>query len=117
MSALDNLDVLEYRVSQLEKLLKPLMKLVNDLEKKLALLAQKMVIATMLIGVIVNGVGVWYSANASKSETSNISGQSFSEPDKKAYYETRISDSDKIKAMETELARLKSQQYQASQLK
>lgn len=98
MSALDNLDVLEYRVSQLEKLLKPLMKLVNDLEKKLALLAQKMVIATMLIGVIVNGVGVWYSANA---------GKDYSEPEKAAYYESRVSNSEKIKELEAQLDKLK----------
>lgn len=98
MSALDNLDVLEYRVSQLEKLLEPLMKLVNDLEKKLALLAQKMVIATMLIGALVNGIGVWYGANA---------GKDYSEPEKKTYYESRISESDKIKELTAELDRLK----------
>lgn len=98
MSAIDNLDVLEYRVSQLEKMLEPLMKLVNDLEKKLALLAQKMVIATVIIGAIVNGIGVWYSANASKEYT---------EPDKKTYYESRISDSDKIKELTAEIERLK----------
>ena len=96
MSALDNLDVLEYRVSKLEEMLKPLMQLVNDLERKLALLAQKMVIATVLIGGIVNGVGVWYGANADK----------YSEPEKKQY-ETRISDSDKIKELQAEIDRLK----------
>lgn len=95
MSALDNLDVLEYRVSQLEKLLEPLMKLVNDLEKKLALLAQKMVIATMLIGVVVNGIGVWYGANASKNDTA-VATATVSQ-----------SDSDKIKALQTELDKLK----------
>ena len=98
MSALDNLDVLEYRVSQLEGMLKPLMTLVNELERKLALLAQKMVIATMLIGVIVNGIGVWYGANG---------GKEFSEPDKKTYYETRISDSEKVKELEATIEKLK----------
>ena len=95
MSALDNLDVLEYRVTQLEGMLKPLMTLVNELERKLALLAQKMVIATMLIGVIVNGIGVWYGANASKNET--------------AVATTTVvqSDADKIKAIQAELDRLK----------
>lgn len=99
MSASDNLDVLEYRVTQLEGMIKPLMTLVNDLERKLALLAQKMVIATMLIGVVVNGIGVWYSANA---------GKDYSEPEKKTYYEQKISDSEKIKLIEAELARLRS---------
>ena len=95
MSALDNLDVLEYRVTQLEGMLKPLMTLVNELERKLALLAQKMVIATMLIGVIVNGIGVWYGANASKNETAV------------AITTVSQSDADKIKAIQAELDRLK----------
>ena len=105
MSALDNLDVLEYRVSQLEKLLEPLMKLVNDLEKKLALLAQKMVIATMLIGVIVNGIGVWYGANASKNDTAVGS------------VVVQQSDSDKIKALQAELDKLKNLTTGSTQLK
>ncbi len=96
MSALDNLDVLEYRVSQLERMLEPLLKLVGDLDKKIALLAQKMVIATVLIGVVVNGVGVWYSANGSKDPVV----QQLSVP--------VMSDADKIKLIQAELDRLKS---------
>lgn len=98
MSTSDNSDVLEYRVSQLEKMLEPLMKLVNDVDKKIALLTQKMVIATVLIGGVVNGIGVWYSANAGKELT---------EPERRTYYESRISDSDKIKELTAELDRLK----------
>lgn len=96
MSALDNLDVLEYRVSQLERMLEPLLKLVGDLDKKIALLAQKMVIATVLMGVVVNGVGVWYSANGSKDPVV----QQLSVP--------AMSDADKIKLIQAELDRLKS---------
>ena len=99
MSALDNLEVLEYRVTQIEKMLEPLMKLINDLDKKLALLTQKILIATVLIGAVFNGIGVWYSANA---------GKDYSEPEKKTYYEQKISDSEKIKFIESELERLKS---------
>lgn len=99
MSALDNLEVLEYRVTQIEKMLEPLMKLINDLDKKLALLTQKILIATVLIGAVFNGIGVWYSANG---------GKDYSEPEKEAYYEQKISDSQKIKLIEAELARLKS---------
>ena len=99
MSALDNLEVLEYRVTQIEKMLEPLMKLINDLDKKLALLTQKILIATVLIGAVFNGIGVWYSANG---------GKDYSEPETKAYYEQKISDSQKIKLIEAELARLKS---------
>ena len=97
MSALDNLDVLEYRVSQLERMLEPLLKLVGDLDKKIALLAQKMVIATVLLGVVVNGIGVWYGANASKTEQST---------------QVSSADSDKIKAIQAELDKLRAQQSQ-----
>lgn len=96
MSALDNLDVLEYRVSQLERMLEPLLKLVGDLDKKIDLLAQKMVIATVLIGVVVNGVGVWYSANGSK------------DPVVQQSLVPAMSDADKIKLIQAELDRLKS---------
>ena len=98
MSVLDNLDVLEYRVAQIEKMLEPLMKLVNDLDRKIALLTQKILIATVLIGAVFNGIGVWYSANA---------GKEFTEPEKKTYYESRVSESDKIKELTAELDRLK----------
>ena len=99
MSAIDNLDVLEYRVNQLEKMFEPLLKLVNDLDRKIALLTQKMIIATVIAGAIINGIGVWYGANA---------GKDYLEPEKKTYYEQKISDSQKIKLIEAELARLKS---------
>ena len=98
MSALDNLDVLEYRVSQLERMLEPLLKLVGDPDKKIALLAQKMVIATVLIGVVVNGIGVWYGANAGKDDKT---GSTVSAPAKQ-------SDIDTIKSIQAELDRLKS---------
>ena len=97
MSTSDNLDVLEYRVSQLERMLEPLLKLVGDLDKKIALLAQKMVIATVLIGGVVNGIGVWYGANASKTEQST---------------QASSADSDKIKAIQAELDKLRAQQSQ-----
>lgn len=96
MSALDNLDVLEYRVTQLERMLEPLLKLVGDLDKKIALLAQKMVIATVLIGGVVNGVGVWYSANAGK------------EPVVQQSSVPAMSGVDKIRLIQSELDRLKS---------
>ena len=98
MSASDNLDVLEYRVTQIEKMLEPLMKLINDLDKKLALLTQKILIATVLIGAVFNGIGVWYSANG---------GKDYLEPEKTAYYESKISNSEKIKELEAQLDKLK----------
>ena len=98
MSALDSLDVLEYRVSQLERMLEPLMKLVNDLDRKIALLTQKIVIATMIVGALVNGLGVWYGANVGKEDKP---GSTVSAPAKQ-------SDIDTIKSIQAELDRLKS---------
>ncbi len=98
MSALDNLDVLEYRVSQLERMLEPLLKLVGDLDKKIALLAQKMVIATVLIGGVVNGIGVWYGANAGKDD----------KPASTVSAPAKQSDIDTIKSIQAERDRLKS---------
>ena len=94
----DGYEVLKYRVEQLENMIKPLIDLVNNLDKKIGLLAQKIVIATLLVGGIFQGIGVWYSANG---------GKEFSEPDKKTYYESRITDSDKIKELEATIEKLK----------
>lgn len=96
----DGYEVLKYRVEQLENMIKPLIDLVNNLDKKIGLLAQKIVIATLLVGGIFQGAGVWYSVHGSNEDK-------YSENDKKAYYESRISDSDKIKMLEADLAQLK----------
>lgn len=89
--------VLKYRVKQLEDLVKPLIELVNNLDKKISLLTQKMLIATTLLGTAFQGFGVWYSTH----------GSNYPEQEKKLYYEYRISDSDKIKILEAQLAELK----------
>lgn len=93
----DEYSVLKYRVKQLEDLVKPLIELVNNLDKKISLLTQKMLIATALLGTAFQGFGVWYSTH----------GSNYSEQEKKVYYESRISDSDKIKILEAQLAELK----------
>lgn len=93
----DEYSVLKYRVKQLEDLVKPLIELVNNLDKKISLLTQKMLIATTLLGTAFQGFGVWYS----------VYGSNNSEQEKKVYYESRISDSDKIKILEAQLAELK----------
>ena len=94
----DGYEVLKYRVGQLEDMIKPLIDLVNNLDKKIGLLTQKIVIATLLVGGIFQCIGVWYSANG---------GKEFSEPEKKTYYESRITDSDKIKELEATIDKLK----------
>ena len=96
----DGYDVLKYRVEKLEEMIKPLIDLVNNLDKKISLLAQKIVIATLLIGSVFQGAGVWYSVNGGKAPE-------YGEQEKASYYENRISDSDKIKKLEKELQELR----------
>ncbi len=93
-------EVLKYRVQKLEEMIKPLIDLVNNLDKKISLLTQKIVIATILLGSLFQGAGVWYSVHGSKAPV-------YSEQEKASYYENRISDSDKIKKLEKELYELK----------
>ena len=45
-----NVRILKYRLDELEKLVTPLIDLVNNLDKKVSLLTQKIVIATVIIG-------------------------------------------------------------------
>ena len=67
--------ILKYRLDELEKLVKPLIDLVNNLDKKVSLLTQKIVIATVVIGGAFQLVGIWYGSylanqqNVSESES------------------------------------------------
>ena len=91
---------LKYKIEQLEKLVYPLIDLVNSLDKKLSLLTQKILIATVLLGSAFQVVGIWYSsATASKD--------SYTDEDKKLYYEMRVKESDAVKLLKQEIARLK----------
>lgn len=91
---------LKYKIEQLEKLVHPLIELVNSLDKKLSLLTQKILIATVLLGSAFQAVGIWYSsATASKD--------SYTDEDKKLYYEMRVKESDIVKSLRDEIARLK----------
>lgn len=91
---------LKYKIEQLEKLVHPLIDLVNSLDKKLSLLTQKILIATVLLGSAFQAGGIWYSsATASKD--------SYTDEDKKMYYEMRVKESDIVKSLRDEIARLK----------
>ena len=91
---------LKYKIEQLEKLVYPLIDLVNSLDKKLSLLTQKILIATVLLGSAFQAGGIWYSsATASKD--------SYADEDKKLYYEMRVKESDTVKLLKQEIARLK----------
>ena len=96
----DDYGILKYRVEKLEEMIKPLIDLVNSLDKKISLLTQKIVIATLLIGSIFQGAGVWYSVHGGKAPD-------YSEQEKTNYYESKIRDSDKIKQLEKELKELR----------
>jgi hypothetical protein len=63
----DDYGILKYRAEKLEEMIKPLIDLVNNLDKKISLLTQKIVIATILLGSLFQGAGVWYSVHGSKA--------------------------------------------------
>ena len=93
----DNYEVLKYRVEQLENMMKPLIEAFNNLDKKVGLLSQKIVIATFIVGSVFQGFGVWYSVHGDKKYT---------EGEKITYYESRISNSERIKSLQAEIDRL-----------
>ena len=93
-----SLSLLAYRVKKIEEMLEPLLKLVNSLETKIALLTQKILILTACIGVVFNGLGIWYNTHG---------GKKYSEPERQVYYENKINESDKIKELQAEIERLK----------
>lgn len=60
--------ILKYRLDELEKLVKPLIDLVNNLDKKVSLLTQKIVIATVIIGGAFQLVGIWYGSHLANQQ-------------------------------------------------
>ena len=66
-----NVGILKYRLDELEKLVKPLIDLVNNLDKKVSLLAQKIVIATVIIGGAFQLVGIWYGSHLSNQQNAS----------------------------------------------
>ena len=90
--------ILKYRLDELEKLVKPLIDLVNNLDKKVSLLAQKIVIATVLIGGAFQLVGIWYGSHLSNQQSASESASS---------YEYRIKESKSIEDLKREIEILK----------
>ena len=72
-----NVGILKYRLDELEKLVKPLIDLVNNLDKKVSLLTQKIVIATVVIGGAFQIVGIWYGSHLSNQQNSSNSASSY----------------------------------------
>ena len=91
---------LKYKIEQLEKLVYPLIDLVNSLDKKLSLLTQKILIATVLLGSVFQAGGIWYSSSTASKD-------SYTDEDKKMYYEMRVKESYTVKSLRDEIARLK----------
>ena len=95
----NNPGFLRYKIEQIEKLVYPLVETVNGLDKKVGLLAQKILIATLMIGGAFQVFGLWYSNNKSADVNSD--------ENKKAYYEMRVNESTKVKELQAEIDRLK----------
>ena len=68
-----NVGILKYRLDELEKLVKPLIDLVNNLDKKVSLLTQKIVIATVIIGGAFQLVGIWYGSYLANQQNASES--------------------------------------------
>ena len=72
-----NIEILKYRLDELEKLVKPLIDLVNNLDKKVSLLTQKIVIATVIIGGAFQLVGIWYGSHLSNQQSASESASNY----------------------------------------
>ena len=66
-----NIGFLKYRIDELEKLVKPLIDLVNNLDKKVSLLTQKILIATVIIGGAFQLVGIWYGSHLANQQNAS----------------------------------------------
>ena len=69
--------ILKYRLDELEKLVKPLIDLVNNLDKKVSLLTQKIVIATVIIGGAFQLVGIWYGSYLANQQNTSESASNY----------------------------------------
>ena len=72
-----SVEILKYRLDELEKLVKPLIDLVNNLDKKVSLLTQKIVIATVIIGGAFQLVGIWYGSYLANQQNASESSSSY----------------------------------------
>ena len=93
-----NVGILKYRLDELEKLVKPLIDLVNNLDKKVSLLTQKIVIATVIIGGAFQLVGIWYGSYLVNQQNASESAST---------YEYRKQDSKSMEELKREIEILK----------
>ena len=83
--------ILKYRLDELEKLVKPLIDLVNNLDKKVSLLTQKIVIATVIIGGAFQLVGIWYGSYLANQQNAseNVSNYEYRKQESKSMEELK----------------------------
>ena len=93
-----NVGILKYRLDELEKLVKPLIDLVNNLDKKVSLLTQKIVIATIIIGGAFQLVGIWYGSYLANQQNASESVSN---------YEYRIKENKSMEELKREIEILK----------
>ena len=93
-----NIGFLKYRIDELERLVKPLIDLVNNLDKKVSLLTQKIVIATVIIGGAFQLVGIWYGSHLANQQNAS---------DSASTYEYRKQESKTIEELKREIEILK----------
>ena len=86
-----NVGILKYRLDELEKLVKPLIDLVNNLDKKVSLLTQKIVIATVIIGGAFQLVGIWYGSYLANQQNAseNVSNYEYIKQESKSMDELK----------------------------
>ena len=96
-----NVGILKYRLDELEKLVKPLIDLVNNLDKKVSLLTQKIVIATVIIGGAFQLVGIWYGSHLANQQEVRESNSN---------YEFRKQESRIVEELKREIELLKANQ-------
>ena len=90
--------ILKYRLDELEKLVKPLIDLVNSLDKKVSLLTQKIVIATVVIGGAFQLIGIWYGSHLSNQQNASENASN---------YDYRMKESKTIEELKREIEILK----------
>ena len=93
-----NVGILKYRLDELEKLVKPLIDLVNNLDKKVSLLTQKIVIATVITGGAFQLVGIWYGSHLVNQQNASESASN---------YDYRIKESKSMDELKREIEILK----------
>ena len=89
---------LRYKIEQIEKFVYPLAEVVNGLDKKVSLLAQKILIATLLIGGAFQVFGLWYGSHLSNQQNASES---------ESNYEYRKQESRSIEELKREIELLK----------